>query len=221
MWPRTIWRGNIPSWPRCEQLAAREGAQVVVICGRIEAEISELDGDEKQAFLTGMGLSESGLDRLIRSGYELLGLITYFTAGKKEVRAWTITRGTKAPQAAGVIHSDFEKGFIRAEVIAYHGFCHGRGRGVGKGKGADAAGGERVRGPRRRHQALPLQRLGKRGFSAISALSLRDSLCGVARGTPPRHPSIALTLRKIHVFWEMSQQKLCASGKQTKSLIIR
>lgn len=101
------------------RLAETEGAQVVVICGRIEAEIAELGDDEKVLFLAEMGLNESGLDRLIRSGYELLGLITYFTAGKKEVRAWTIPTGTKAPQAAGVIHSDFEKGFIRAEVIAY------------------------------------------------------------------------------------------------------
>ena len=127
--------GKHPFVAQVEQLAAREGAQVVVICGRIEAEISELDGDEKQAFLTGMGLAESGLDRLIRSGYELLGLITYFTAGKKEVRAWTVTRGTKAPQAAGVIHSDFEKGFIRAEVIAYHDFVAAGGEGSAKEKG--------------------------------------------------------------------------------------
>ncbi len=94
-----------------------------------------MEGDEKKAFLTGMGLSESGLDRLIRSGYEHLGLITYFTAGKKEVRAWTITRGTKAPQAAGVIHSDFEKGFIRAEVIAYEDFVAAGGEAGAKGKG--------------------------------------------------------------------------------------
>jgi ribosome-binding ATPase len=127
--------GNHPFVAHVRELAAREGAQVVVICGRIEAEISELDGDEKQAFLTGMGLAESGLDRLIRSGYELLGLITYFTAGKKEVRAWTVTRGTKAPQAAGVIHSDFEKGFIRAEVIAFQDFISAGGEGSAKEKG--------------------------------------------------------------------------------------
>jgi GTP-binding protein YchF len=111
--------GRHPFVARVREAAEREGAKMVVICGRLEAEISELEGDEKQDFLAGMGLGESGLDRLIRSGYELLGLITFFTAGKKEVRAWTITRGAKAPQAAGVIHSDFEKGFIRAEVIAY------------------------------------------------------------------------------------------------------
>ena len=109
--------------------------RMVTICGKIEAEISELDGEEKSEFLAGMGLSESGLDRLIRSGYELLGLITYFTAGVKEVRAWTITKGTKAPQAAGVIHSDFEKGFIRAEVIAFNDFISSNGESGAKEKG--------------------------------------------------------------------------------------
>ncbi len=104
---------------RVRQHAAAEGSGVVVICGAIEAEISELDKEERKDFLDSLGLEESGLDRLIRAGYELLGLITYFTAGVKEVRAWTITRGTKAPGAAGVIHTDFERGFIRAEVIKF------------------------------------------------------------------------------------------------------
>jgi GTP-binding protein YchF len=117
------------------KLAAAEGAQVVVICGRVEAEIAELDEEEKELFLSGMGLAESGLDRLIRSGYELLGLITYFTAGKKEIRAWTIPVGTKAPQAAGVIHSDFEKGFIRAEVIGYSDYISSAGEAGAKEKG--------------------------------------------------------------------------------------
>ncbi|MZP29610.1 redox-regulated ATPase YchF [Heliobacterium undosum] len=100
--------------------ADREGAGVVVICAKIEAEIAELtDPEERTVFLQDLGLEESGLDRLIRETYTLLGLITYFTAGVQEVRAWTITRGTKAPQAAGVIHTDFERGFIRAEVTAY------------------------------------------------------------------------------------------------------
>jgi hypothetical protein len=117
------------------EIAALEGAQVVTICGRIEAEIAELEGEEKQLFLSEMGLAESGLDRLIRSGYALLGLITYFTAGVKEVRAWTIPLGTKAPQAAGVIHSDFEKGFIRAEVIAYADYIAAGGESGAKEKG--------------------------------------------------------------------------------------
>ncbi|MEJ8547369.1 redox-regulated ATPase YchF [Brevibacillus borstelensis] len=99
--------------------AAEEGAQVVVISAKVEAEIAELEGEDKQMFLEELGLQESGLDRLIRAAYELLGLITYFTAGVQEVRAWTVRKGTKAPQAAGVIHTDFERGFIRAEVIAY------------------------------------------------------------------------------------------------------
>jgi len=101
------------------RIAAVEGAKVVVISGRLEGEIAQLPKEERREFLAGMGLKESGLDRLIRAGYDLLGLLTYFTAGEKEVRAWTVTAGTKAPQAAGKIHSDFEKGFIRAEVFHY------------------------------------------------------------------------------------------------------
>lgn len=100
-------------------IAAEEGAAVVVISGQVEGEIAQLPKEERKEYLAGMGLKESGLDRLIRAGYDLLGLITYFTAGEKEVRAWTITKGTKAPQAAGKIHTDFEKGFIRAEVFHY------------------------------------------------------------------------------------------------------
>jgi GTP-binding protein YchF len=100
-------------------IADIEGARVVVISGQVEGEIAQLPKDERREYLAGMGLTESGLDRMIRAGYELLGLITYFTAGEDEVRAWTITKGTKAPQAAGKIHTDFEKGFIRAEVFHY------------------------------------------------------------------------------------------------------
>ena len=102
----------------CEA-AATEGAEVIPVCAGIEAEIAELDAEDKAAFLEDMGIEESGLDKLIKAGYSLLGLISYLTAGVKEVRAWTIRRGTKAPQAAGKIHSDFERGFIRAEVIAF------------------------------------------------------------------------------------------------------
>lgn len=100
-------------------LASGQNAEVVVVCAKIEAEIAELDEEEKRAFLDELGLDSAGLDRLIRAANRELGLINYFTAGEKEVRAWTITKGTKAPQAAGVIHSDFEKGFIRAETIKY------------------------------------------------------------------------------------------------------
>lgn len=99
--------------------AAGEGAEVMVICAKIEEEIAQLDENEKKDFLAELGLSESGLDRLIKASYKLLGLISFLTAGPQEVRAWTITRGMKAPQAAGKIHSDFERGFIRAEVVAY------------------------------------------------------------------------------------------------------
>jgi GTP-binding protein YchF len=102
-----------------KKIAAEEGAGVVVISGQVEGEIAQLPKEERTEYLAGMGLKESGLDRMIRAGYDLLGLITYFTAGEKEVRAWTITKGTKAPQAAGKIHTDFEKGFIRAEVYHY------------------------------------------------------------------------------------------------------
>jgi len=128
-------QGTHPNVAQVQAIAAVEGAKVVTICGKLEAEIAELDGDEKQAFLHDMGLEESGLDRLIRSGYELLGLITYFTAGVKEVRAWTIVNGTKAPQAAGVIHTDFEKGFIRAEVIAFNDYIACNGEAGAKEKG--------------------------------------------------------------------------------------
>ena len=102
----------------CEAAKA-ENAEVIPVCAGIEAEIAELDADEKAEFLADMGIEESGLDKLIKAGYSLLGLISFLTAGVKEVRAWTIRRGTKAPQAAGKIHSDFERGFIRAEVIAF------------------------------------------------------------------------------------------------------
>ncbi|MCM2278064.1 MAG: redox-regulated ATPase YchF [Oligoflexia bacterium] len=101
------------------EYAKKEGSPVVQICGKIESEISELAEDEKAAFLSEMGMDEPGLNKVIRAGYELLGLQTYFTAGEVEVRAWTIRKGWKAPQAAGVIHTDFEKGFIKAEVYHY------------------------------------------------------------------------------------------------------
>ena len=99
--------------------ADREGSEIVAISAQIEAEIAELEGEEKESFLSDMGIEESGLDKLIKSGYSLLGLISFLTAGPKEVRAWTIKRGTKAPGAAGKIHSDFERGFIRAEVVSF------------------------------------------------------------------------------------------------------
>ncbi|NTW05369.1 MAG: redox-regulated ATPase YchF [Peptococcaceae bacterium] len=102
-----------------EKFAETEGSEVIVISAKVEAEIAELEGEDKEFFLESLGLKESGLNRLIRAAYQLLDLYTYFTAGVQEVRAWTIRKGTKAPQAAGVIHTDFERGFIRAEVVSY------------------------------------------------------------------------------------------------------
>ena len=102
-----------------KKIASDEGAETFPICAEMEAQIAELDADEKQMFLEDMGLEKSGLDRLIKKSYSLLGLISYLTAGKPEVRAWTIKKGTKAPQAAGKIHTDFERGFIRAEVVSF------------------------------------------------------------------------------------------------------
>ena len=110
---------NVAYYKLVAERAASEGAQVIPVCAKLEAEIAELDGEEKAMFLTDLGIAESGLDRLIKASYALLGLISYLTSGEDECRAWTITKGTKAPQAAGKIHTDFERGFIRAEVIAF------------------------------------------------------------------------------------------------------
>jgi len=116
------------------KFAEKENAEVVLISGKIESEIAELPEDEKEEFMQDLGDS-SGLDKMIHAGYKLLGLITYFTAGEKEVRAWTVPEGCSAPQAAGVIHTDFEKGFIRAEVIAYDDFVNSGGEAQAKQKG--------------------------------------------------------------------------------------
>ncbi len=110
---------DIPMVRRVKEYAARHGAGVIVICAKTEEELSQMDEEDRALFLEDFGLKESGLDKLIRASYSLLGLISYLTAGEKETRAWTIVRGTKAPQAAGKIHTDFEKGFIRAEVVEW------------------------------------------------------------------------------------------------------
>jgi GTP-binding protein YchF len=130
-----------PLLEKVKAYAAKEGAPVVAICAKIESEIADLSGEEKEMFLEDMGMHEPGLDRLIRATFDLLGLQTYFTAGEKEVRAWTIHKGDTAPQAAGVIHTDFEKGFIRAEVIAYDDFIGCKGE-----QGAKLAGKMRLEG---------------------------------------------------------------------------
>jgi GTP-binding protein YchF len=126
---------------KVEAMAAEQGASTVIISAQIEEEISQLDKDEAEMFLGEMGLEEPGLDRLIRAGYDLLGLQTYFTVGPKEARAWTIRKGMLAPQAAGVIHGDFERGFIRAETIAFGDYVAGNGE-----TGAKEAGKMRVEG---------------------------------------------------------------------------
>ena len=127
---------NNPLLTRLEEFAAREGAPVIAICAEMESEIAELSDEDKKEFLAEMGLQEPGLNRLIAAAYKLLGLHTYFTAGVQEVRAWTIHIGDTAPQAAGVIHNDFERGFIRAEVISYEDFvaCNGEAGAKEKGK---------------------------------------------------------------------------------------
>ena len=127
---------NNPYLDRLREHAAKEGAPVVALCAKIEAELADLDDADKMEFLADLGLDEPGLNKLIRVGYELLGLQTYFTAGVKEVRAWTIHKGDTAPQAAGVIHTDFERGFIRAQTISYEDYiaCGGEAGAKEKGK---------------------------------------------------------------------------------------
>jgi GTP-binding protein YchF len=132
--------GN-PLLEKVREYAAREGAPVVAVCAKVEAEIADLADEDKEVFLADMGMHEPGLARVIRAGYQLLGLLTYFTAGPKEVRAWTVVRGSTAPQAAGVIHTDFEKGFIRAETIAFDDYVACKGE-----HGAKEAGRMRLEG---------------------------------------------------------------------------
>lgn len=132
---------NNPYLEKVQNLAVQEHASVVALCAATEAELIDLDEADRKEFMIDLGLDEPGLNRVIRAGYELLGLQTYFTAGVKEVRAWTIRKGATAPQAAAVIHTDFEKGFIRAEVIAYEAFIAHRGE-----QGAKEAGKLRLEG---------------------------------------------------------------------------
>ncbi len=132
---------NNPLLDRVREYAAKEGAPVVAICASIESQIADLPDEDKQVFLSDLGLAEPGLNRLIRAAFDLLGLQTYFTAGVKEVRAWTIRKGDTAPKAAGVIHTDFEKGFIRAEVIAFADYVALKGE-----QGAKEAGKMRLEG---------------------------------------------------------------------------
>ncbi|MDG2174614.1 MAG: redox-regulated ATPase YchF [Gammaproteobacteria bacterium] len=132
---------NNPHLDAVREIAADEGAQVVAVCNKLEAEIAELETDEKLEFLQEMGMTEPGLDRVIRASYTLLGLQIFFTAGEKEVRAWTVKNGATAPKAAAVIHTDFEKGFIRAEIVSYDDFIGNKGE-----QGAKDAGKWRLEG---------------------------------------------------------------------------
>jgi len=144
MYVANVKEGGFEGNPHLEavrKLATAEKAPLVAVCAAIEAEIADMSDEDKQVFLADMGMDEPGLDRVIHAGYDLLGLQTYFTAGPKEVRAWTIHKGDTAPQAAGVIHTDFEKGFIRAEVISFADYVAGRGE-----QGAKEAGKMRLEG---------------------------------------------------------------------------
>ncbi len=132
---------NNPYLDRVREIASKEGSVVVPVCAAVEADIAELDDDERDEFMAELGLEEPGLNRVIRAGYRLLNLQTYFTAGVKEVRAWTIPVGATAPQAAGKIHTDFEKGFIRAQTIAFDDFITYKGE-----QGAKEAGKMRAEG---------------------------------------------------------------------------
>ena len=132
---------NNPHLDAVRRYAETEHAPVVAVCAAIEAEIADMSDEDKSVFLADIGMTEPGLDRVINAGYALMGLQTYFTAGPKEVRAWTIHKGDTAPKAAGVIHTDFEKGFIRAEVIAFNDYITGKGE-----HGAKEAGTMRLEG---------------------------------------------------------------------------
>ena len=147
-----------PYYQTVKKIAQAEGSQVLPICARLEADIAALDEEERVLFLDEMGLSESGLDRLIRCAYELLGLISFLTYGKDECRAWTIRKGTKAPAAAGKIHTDIQRGFIRAEVLSYKDFAV-RKRDGGTGQGFTASGRQGLYCAGRRHDLFPFQRL--------------------------------------------------------------
>ena len=154
-----------PQLDRVRELAKAEGAVVVPVCAAIEAEISQLEEADRADFLKELKLDEPGLNRVIRGAYALLGLQTYFTAGVKEVRAWTVRAGATAPQAAGVIHTDFEHGFIRAEVIAYDDFIAQQGRGGREGSRQTASRRQGVHRPRGRCHALSVQRLAGRAHT--------------------------------------------------------
>jgi GTP-binding protein YchF len=167
---------NNPFLDRLRAYAAAQKAPVVAICAKLEAEMAEMSDEDRQMFLEELGQSEPGLNRLIRAAYTLLGLQTYFTAGVKEVRAWTIHQGDTGPQAAGVIHTDFEKGYIRAQTIAFDDYIRLQGRAGREGRRQDALRGEGLCGQGWRRDELPVQFLSRESFDPAS--------CGP--GAPPR-----------------------------------
>jgi GTP-binding protein YchF len=126
---------NNPHLKNLEEVASKSSIQVIPVCAKIEAELAQLDAEEQQEYLSELGLEEPGLNRVIHAGYNLLGLQTFFTAGPKEARAWTVSKGATAPQAAGKIHTDFEKGFIRAEVVAFQDYVDANGEAGAKDAG--------------------------------------------------------------------------------------
>ena len=171
---------NNPYLDAVRERAATEGADVVPVCAAIEAEIAQLDEGDRAEFLEDLGLHEPGLDRVIRAAYHLLGLQTYFTAGAKEVRAWTVHAARTAPQAAGVIHTDFEHGFIRAEVIAYDDFIALQGRAGREGGRQAAARGQGIR----------------RAATATSCTSASTSSRLARRGNQAFNPACPVALGK-------------------------
>ncbi len=175
---------NNPLLDRLKEYAAAQNAPVVAICAKIESEMSEMSDEDRDMFLAEMGQDEPGLNRLIRAGFRLLGLQTYFTAGVKEVRAWTVPVGATAPQAAGVIHGDFERGFIRAQTIAFDDFIAFKGEQGREGRGQDAGGRQGIRRQGWGRDELPVQRLSQGALQELERLL--DGLPQARK--PPRRP---------------------------------
>ena len=190
-----------PSPPRSSSAPKEEGAVAVVVSAKIESEIAVLSPDEQAEYLEAVGLDEPGLNRVIRAGYDLLHLVTYFTVGPKEARAWTITKGTKAPAAAGVIHTDFEKGFIRSETIAYDDYVASRAR---PARARPASSGWRARNTSCRTATACISASRIEPLPGASAHAL--PLPGTAKRSPG--PSLNCRHRKPG-----SRTARCASGK--------
>ena len=193
--------------------ARAEGAGCVVISAKIEAELAGLEPEERADYLQHLGLKEPGLNALIREGYRVLDLITFFTAGPKEARAWTVTAGTKAPKAAGAIHTDFEKGFIRAETIAYDDYVGARRRDRRQGGRQDAPGRQGVRRQGRRRHALPLRELRRCACARRRCRQLPQISAGasdVTASRPRQLPRSACSIGRRH--WQHARaNRFCGS----------